>query len=74
MVNSGPAAFADAGQGGERHHVPVHVAHEELAHVLGAGAVVALRLHVNLPLAAEAVEVVHKDAAHEALERLVTHL
>ena len=34
-------------------------------------AVVAFGLDVDLPLAAEAVEVVHEVAAHEGLERLV---
>ncbi len=50
------------------------VEHVELAEVLGLRAVVALGLHVDLPLAAEAVEVIDEGAAHEALHGLVNVL
>ena len=59
---------------GQRHHVPVVVAHIELAEVLRLGPGFALGLHVDLPLPAEAVEVVDEVAAHEGLERLVNVL
>ena len=70
-MNSGPVVGRDAGQGGERHHVAGIVEHVELPEVLGLGAVIALGLHIDLPLAAEAVEVIDERAAHEALHRLV---
>ena len=50
---------------------PAGVAHVELADVLGLRAELALGLHVDLPDAPEAVEVVHEGAAHERLQRLV---
>ena len=50
---------------------PCSLLHVELAHVSAVGPVLALRLHVDLPLAAEAVEVVDEVAAHERLEGLV---
>ena len=43
----------------------------ELAHVFGAGAIVAFGFDVDLPLAAEAVEVIHQIPAHEGLQGLV---
>ena len=63
-----------AGHRGQRHHVAGVVEHIKLAEVLGLGAIVALGLHIDLPLAAEAVEVIHERAAHEALHGLVNVL
>ena len=51
--------------------VAVRIANEKLADVLRVGAVIAFGLDVNLPGAAEAVEVVHEKSAHERLQRLI---
>src|SRR5207244_4732305 len=39
--------------------------------VLPVGSITALRLYINLPGAAESVEVVHEKSAHERLKRLI---
>ena len=51
--------------------VAVRIANEELADIFRVGAVIAFRFDVNLPGAAEAVEVVHEKSAHECLQRLI---
>ena len=61
----------DRGNRIERHRRASRVANIELADVLRVGAVIAFRFDVDLPGAAEAVEVVHEKAAHEGLERLI---
>ncbi len=71
MVNSGPCVVHMARHRGERHHVAGVVQHIKLAKVLGLGAIVALGLHVDLPLAPKAVEVIDERAAHETLHGLV---
>ena len=58
--------------GRERHHLRrCCCARNNCPRFSALRAVFALRLDVDLPLPAEAVEVVHEDAAHEALQRLV---
>ena len=47
------------------------ILHVELAHILRPRAIRAVGLHIDLPLAAEAVEVIHQRAAHERLQSLV---
>ena len=54
-------------QRAERNLAAVGAAHVELVDVLNVCARVALRFDVGLPLAAEAVEVVHQVSAHERL-------
>ena len=71
MVNSGPGldtmlVTAESGTGS-----PSVVRHVKLADVLGLCAVLAFGLDIDLPLPAEAVEVVDEVAAHEGLEGLV---
>src|SRR5262249_50792947 len=56
-----------ARQRGERHRVAVTVADVEQAQILGARAVIALRLDIDLPGPSKAVEVVDKISAHERL-------
>ena len=68
MVNSGPERDSNRRQRGQRHHLAVRVADVELADVLGSVAIVAFGLDVDLPLAAEAVEVVDERPAHERLD------
>ena len=67
MVNSGPVVARTCVNAREGHHVGRVVEHVELAEVLGLRAVVALGLHIHLPLPAEAVEVIDERAPHEAL-------
>jgi hypothetical protein len=55
----------------ERHHLIVTIAHIKLADVFRVGSVIAFRLDIDLPLASEAVEVVHKKSTHEGLKRLI---
>ena len=50
---------------------PLSLCTIELADILGLGAVFSLRLDIDLPLPAEAVEVVDEVAAHEGLKRLI---
>ena len=72
MVNSGPPTGFDGGQ--RRRAAPSSpslLSHVELPDLLGVRAVFALGLDVDLPLPAEAVEVVDEVAAHEGLQRLV---
>ena len=64
----GAGARFESGQRGQRHHFAGRVAHIELADVLGFRAVLVLGLDVDLPLAAEAVEVVDEQPAHEGLD------
>ena len=61
----------DRRDGIERHRLSVCVANEKLADVLRVGPIIAFRFDVDLPGAAEAVEVIHKKAAHECLQRLI---
>ena len=70
-MNSGPLILFNPVNGAQRHHLAVVVGDVKLAHVFGAGAVFALGLDINLPLPAEAVEVVDQVAAHERLQRLI---
>src|SRR5207237_2055384 len=49
----------------------ISIAHVEQAKVFGFGAKFTLSLHIDLPLAAKAVEVIYKRAAHKRLERFV---
>ena len=74
MVNSGPAMLRIDVRAESGTSSPSVVAHVELAEVLDVGAVIAFGLDVDLPLAAEAVEVVDEGAAHEALQGLVNVL
>src|SRR5262249_2914543 len=46
-------------------------ADKKLPDVLGVCAVIAFGLNVSLPCSAEAIEIVHKKAAHECLQRLI---
>ena len=66
-MNSGPARVFDACDGGERHALTCCIRDVELTDILGASSVLAVRLDVDLPLAAEPIEVVHERAAHERL-------
>ena len=61
----------DCGNGVEGNRITVRVADKKLAHVLRVGAVIAFRLYIHLPGAAEAVEIIHEEPAHERLERLI---
>jgi hypothetical protein len=61
----------DTRDGVEWHRVAVRIANEELTHILRIGAVIAFRFYVNLPCSSEPVEIVHKKAAHECLQRLI---
>src|SRR6185436_1404586 len=61
----------DLGQRGKRHHFTFVVPYVELPDLFGLGAILAFGLDVNLPLAAEAVEVVHEQSAHESLDGAV---
>src|SRR4029077_14649984 len=47
------------------------VADIELADVIGAGAVLSLGLNIDLPLPAEAIEIINEEAAHERLDGVV---
>ena len=67
----GPEPVLHLDQRGEGHHGPVPVPHEVAAELVHAVPVLALRLDVDLPLAAEAVEVVDEDASHVALQGAV---
>ena len=77
-MNSGPVILLDRDQRAERHLAAVGAAHVELVDVCDVGARSAFRFDVGLPLAAEAIEVIHQIAAHEGLHRGVdagkTHL
>ncbi len=70
-MNSGPETRLKTRQRGERHHPAVLVSDIKLADVLRLGAVVALRLDVDLPLPAEAIEVVDEQSPHEGLNGAV---
>ena len=70
MVNSGPAMRFDAGQS-EREWIRRWSSARRSGRVFDIRAVVAFRLDIGLPLAAEAIEIVHKIAAHEGLQGLV---
>ena len=67
-MNSGPGRDSNLVSAESGTISPVAVAHVELADILGPGPVVAFRLDVDLPLAAEAVEVVYEQPAHERLD------
>ena len=67
----GAGALLEARQRREGHRVALAVSHVELPELLGLGPVLALGLHINLPLPAEPVEVVDEVGAHEGLERSV---
>jgi len=60
----------DVRQGRQRDHVVVAVKHVELAELAGLCAIIALGLHIYLPLAVEPVEIVYKITAHEGLQRV----
>src|SRR5262249_12936062 len=47
------------------------VSDEKLAKIFGIGPVGSFCLHIDLPLPAEAVEIVNKQSAHEGLQGLV---
>ena len=64
------AARLHTGDGAERDHLVVGVPHIEEADVLRLGPELAFGLDEDLPLPAEAIEVVHEVAAHEGLQRL----
>ena len=63
--------WLDGGEGGKRNVFSLVVADVELSNVFRPGAIFTLGLDIDLPLAAEAVEVVDKVAAHESLNRPV---
>ena len=67
-MNSGPGALLETGEGAQGHGVAVLVAHVELTQLFGIDPIFPLGLDVDLPLAAEAVEVIDEVAAHEGLE------
>ena len=71
MVNSGPVRDSNLVSAESGTIVAGSVPHIELADVLELVAVLAFRLDIHLPLAAEAVEVVDERAAHERLNRSV---
>ena len=62
--------IADLGHRAQRHHVVVGVADLELADGLGVGAEGGLGLDVDLPRAAETVEIVHVVAGQVRLQRV----
>ena len=70
-VNSGPTRGFTVVKRGERNVLAVLVAHVKLADVFGVGAVFAFGLDVNLPLPAEAIEVIDEVATHERLDRAI---
>ena len=70
-MNSGPGRDSIVVTRRKRHGVAPVVEHVELADILRLGAVFPFRLDIDLPLAAEAVEVVDEVAAHEGLKGLV---
>ena len=59
------------GQCGEGDILSLVVADVELPDVFGLGAVFAFGFDIDLPLAAEAIEIVDEIAAHEGLDRAV---
>src|SRR5205085_10256034 len=61
----------DGGERGQRHRLAVFVAHVEQAEVFGFRSKLALRLNINLPLAAKAVEIVYEGTAHKGLESFI---
>ncbi|EXI65763.1 MAG: hypothetical protein AW08_02975 [Candidatus Accumulibacter adjunctus] len=67
----GAGDVAYRGQRRQRDRLPILVAHVELADILDVGAEVPLGLDVDLPLAAEAVEIVDEATAEEGLQGLV---
>jgi hypothetical protein len=64
----GPGPPVEGYQGRERHHLAAPVADVELDDLLGPPPVLALGPDVHLPLAPEAVEVIHQQRAHEGVE------
>ena len=66
----GAAARLHIREGAERDHFVVRIPHVKQADVLRLRAVVAFGLDEDLPLPAEAIEVVHEIASHEGLQRL----
>ena len=75
VVPHGEFRAADVLDVGNAHssgtHAAAGVCHIELPDIGGAGSIVAFRFDVDLPLPAEAVEVIHKVTAHEGLHGLV---
>src|SRR5580704_9933419 len=65
------AARIRASQCAQRNHIACSVADVELAQVRSLGAEVTVRLDIDLPLQAEAVEVIDQRAAHKRLYGLV---
>src|SRR5262249_3750546 len=51
----------------KRNHLPPAVLHIKLTHIFHVGAVITLRLDIDLPLPAKAVEIIDKQSAHERL-------
>ena len=58
------------GEGAQRHHLPLPVADMDAVDVVDLGPVGGLGLHVDLPGAAEQIEVVDVEAAENGLERV----
>ena len=71
MVNSGPERCSKFVSADEGHRVALAVPNVKLSELLGLSPVLALGLHVHLPLAAKTVEVVDEVGAHEGLQRSV---
>ena len=71
MVNSGPERDSNRRQRGQRHHVARCCSARRTGRRSRRVAIVALGLDIDLPLAAEAVEVVDERPAHERLDRSI---
>src|SRR6202007_2108996 len=61
----------DTGDSVERHGLAVRIANEELTDILRIGTVIAFRFDIDLPGAAESIEIVHEKSAHECLQGLI---
>ena len=68
MVNSGPGRDSNLVSAESGTISPLRVAHVELADVIEVVAILAFGLDIDLPLAAEAIEVVDEQPAHEGLD------
>ncbi len=64
-------ARLERGKGGEGDSLSPAVAHIELANVFHPGAVLTLGFDIDLPLAAEAIEIVDEITAHKCLDGAV---
>ena len=67
-MNSGPARGSRLVRARQGHGVAVLVADVELAQLFGVGPKFSFGLDVDLPLAAEPVEIINEVAAHEGLQ------